>query len=208
MVIADGQALFRSGLARLLAADPRIDVVAEAADGDEAVRLAAKLRPDVVVMDVMLRNVNGIRATAQVRAHRPETRVLILTGIDGDGYIISALRAGAGGYMLKDADTESIIIGILAVNCGEQVVAAPVAERIVEMLTGDARATAYDGLTLREVEILRLVAGGAVNREIAESLNLSDKTVRNYVSRICDKLGIDDRGQAVLYAVRKGLVEM
>ena len=209
VMIADDQTLFRTGLARLLDEDSRVEVVGLAIDGAEAVKLAAKLKPDVVLMDLKMPNMDGIEATRQIVAQTPETKVLILTTFEADNHVIQALKAGARGYVLKDALSDAIVSGILAVVAGESVMAGAVANRVLEMLTG-ARTPKefYDGLTAREIEILKLLPTGMANKQIAFRLKISEKTVRNHVSNMYEKLSIYDRSQAVLYAVRKGLVEV
>ena len=209
VLIADDQTLFRSGLARLLDEDPRIEVVGQAVDGADAVKQAVKLKPDVVLMDLKMPNVDGIEATRQIRAQLPDMKVLILTTFDADNHVLQALEAGVSGYVLKDSMPEAIITSIQAVVAGERVMAGAVANRVLDMLTGAATPKEfYDGLTAREVEILKLLAAGMANKQIAYRLKISEKTVRNHVSNMYQKLNIYDRSQAVLYAVRKGLVEV
>ena len=209
VLIADDQTLFRSGLARLLDEDPRVDVVGQAADGVEAVKQAVKLKPDVVLMDLKMPNMDGLEASRQIRTQVPEVKILILTTFEADNHVIQALEAGVSGYVLKDSVSEAIITSIQAVMSGEKVMAGAVANRVLEMLTGQATPKQfYDGLTAREVEILKLLATGMANKQIAFRLKISEKTVRNHVSNTYEKLGIYDRSQAVLYAVRKGLVEV
>ena len=209
VLIADDQTLFRSGLARLLDEDPRVDVVGQAADGVEAVKQAVKLKPDVVLMDLKMPNMDGLEASRQIRAQVPEVKILILTTFEADNHVIQALEAGVSGYVLKDSVSEAIITSIQAVLSGEKVMAGAVANRVLEMLTGQATPKQfYDGLTAREVEILKLLATGMANKQIAYRLKISEKTVRNHVSNTYEKLNIYDRSQAVLYAVRKGLVEV
>ena len=209
VLVADDQTLFRAGLVRLLEEDPRVEVVGQAGDGAEAVDLAGRLRPDVVLMDLRMPNVDGIEATRRIAAEYPEVRVLLLTVLDADNNVIQALKAGASGYILKDSRPDSIVSSLLAVMAGERVMASAVANRVLEMLTGTTTPKEfYDGLTSREIEILKLLAGGMANKQIAYRLKISEKTVRNHVSNMYEKLGIYDRSQAVLYAVRKGLVEV
>jgi DNA-binding NarL/FixJ family response regulator len=209
IVVVDDQALFRTGLARLLNEDPRIQVIGQAEDGATAVDLVAKVKPDVVLMDLKMPNLDGIEATRRMLAGNPKVRVLILTSFDADTSIIQALKAGAAGYVLKDSQAEAIISSILAVMSGERVMASAVAQRVLDMLTGSTTPKEfYDGLTTREVEILKLLASGMANKQIAYKLGISEKTVRNHVSNMYEKLQIFDRAQAVLYAVRKGLIEL
>jgi DNA-binding NarL/FixJ family response regulator len=209
VLIADDQTLFRVGLARLLEEDERVDIVGQAGDGAEAVKLAGSLKPDVVLMDLKMPNLDGIEATRQIVAAYPGVKVLLLTTFEADNHVIQALKAGASGYILKDSRPDSIVSSLLAVMAGERVMASVVANRVLEMLTGTTTPKEfYDGLTGREIEILKLLAGGMANKQIAYKLKISEKTVRNHVSNMYEKLNIYDRSQAVLYAVRKGLVEI
>jgi DNA-binding NarL/FixJ family response regulator len=209
VLIADDQTLFRAGLARLLNEDSRVEVVGQAVDGQDAAKQAAKLKPDVVLMDLKIPGVDGIEATRQITEADPAIKVLILTTFETDGNVIQALKAGASGYVLKDSSADAITSSIVAVMSGERVMASAVANRVLEMLTGTTTPKQfYDGLTNREIEILKLLANGMANKQIAYRLNISEKTVRNHVSNTYEKLGIYDRSQAVLYAVRKGLVEV
>ena len=209
VLIADDQTLFRRGLARLLEEDPRIALVGEAKDGLEAVQKASALEPDVVLMDLRMPGLDGAEATEQIIRQNPAVKVLILSTFEADSYVLQALRAGASGYILKDAEPAAIASSIMAVLSGERVMAGPVANRVLDMLTGASTPKEfYDGLTAREVEILKLIAKGQANKLIAFNLKISEKTVRNHISHIYEKLQIYDRAQAVLYAVRKALVEL
>jgi DNA-binding NarL/FixJ family response regulator len=209
VIVVDDQTLFRTGLTSLLAEDERVEVVGQAVDGADAVKQATKLKPDVVLMDIKMPNVDGIEATRQITELVPGTKVLILTTFETDSQVIQALKAGASGYVLKDSSAAAIISSIIAVMSGEKVMASAVANRVLEMLTGTATPKEfYDGLTNREIEILKLLANGMANKQIAYRLKISEKTVRNHVSNMYEKLGIYDRSQAVLYAVKKGLVEV
>jgi DNA-binding NarL/FixJ family response regulator len=209
VLIVDDQTLFRTGLASLLAGDERIDIVGQAIDGADAVKQAIKLKPEVVLMDIKMPNTDGIEATRQIVEAIPGIKVLILTTFETDSQVIQALKAGASGYVLKDSSAAAIVSSIVAVMSGERVMASAVANRVLEMLTGTATPKEfYDGLTNREIEILKLLANGMANKQIAYRLKISEKTVRNHVSNMYQKLGIYDRSQAVLYAVRKGLVEL
>ena len=209
VLIADDQTLFRSGLARLLQEEPRITLVGEAANGREAVEKAAASKADVVLMDLKMPGMDGVESTAKITADQPGVKVLILSTFDADSYVLQALRAGACGYVLKDAQPAAIVSSIMAVLAGERVMAGAVANRVLDMLTGASTPKEfYDGLTAREVEILKLMATGKPNKQIAFTLKISEKTVRNHISHIYEKLEIYDRSQAVLYAVRKALIEL
>ena len=209
VLVVDDQTLFRTGLTSLLSEDERVEVVGQAIDGADAVRQALKLKPDVVLMDIKMPNVDGIEATRQITEGSPTIKVLVLTTFETDSQVIQALKAGASGYVLKDSSAAAIVSSIVAVMSGERVMASAVANRVLEMLTGTTTPKEfYDGLTNREIEILKLLASGMANKQIAFRLKISEKTVRNHVSNTYEKLGIYDRSQAVLYAVKKGLVEV
>ena len=209
VLVVDDQTLFRTGLTSLLNADERVDVVAQAVDGADAVKQAARVKPDVVLMDIKMPNMDGIEATRQIVEALPGIKVLMLTTFETDSQVIQALKAGASGYVLKDSTAAAIVSSIVAVMSGERVMASAVANRVLEMLTGTATPKEfYDGLTNREIEILKLLATGMANKQIAYRLKISEKTVRNHVSNMYEKLGIYDRSQAVLYAVKKGLVDL
>jgi DNA-binding NarL/FixJ family response regulator len=209
VLIVDDQTLFRSGLARLLDEDERVNVVGEAGDGLEAIQKVSSLKPDIVLMDLKMPNLDGIEATRKIVAEHPDVKVLILTTFEADNHVIQALKVGASGYILKDSRPDAIVSSILAVAAGERVMSGAVASRVLEMLTGNSTPKEfYDGLTVREIEILKMLASGMANKQIAYKLKISEKTVRNHVSNMYEKLQIYDRSQAVLYAVRKGLVEV
>lgn len=209
VLVVDDQTLFRTGLTSLLSEDERVDVVGQAVDGADAVKQATRLKPEVVLMDIKMPNVDGIEATRQIVEAVPGVKVLMLTTFETDSQVIQALKAGASGYVLKDSSAAAIVSSIVAVMSGERVMASAVANRVLEMLTGTATPKEfYDGLTNREIEILKLLANGMANKQIAYRLKISEKTVRNHVSNMYEKLNVYDRSQAVLYAVRKGLVEL
>ena len=209
LAVVDDQTLFRTGLTRMLGEDPRVEIVGQAANGEAAIQMVASTHPDVVLMDVKMPLLDGVEATRRIVAEHPQTKVLILTTFDADSYVIQALKAGASGYVLKDSQPEAIITSVLAVVSGERVMASAVANRVLDMLTGTTTPKEfYDGLTAREIEILKLLASGMANKQISYKLKISEKTVRNHVSNMYEKLGIYDRAQAVLYAVRKGLIEV
>ncbi len=209
VLVVDDQTLFRSGLVHLLASDSRVQIAGAAADGREAVEMCERLAPDVVLMDLKMPRMDGVEATKRLVEDHPGIKVLILATFETDRYVLQALRAGASGYILKDCEAEAIISGILAVLSGDRVMASAVANRVLDMLDGTTtQREFYDGLTGREIEIMKLLAGGMANKQIAYRLKISEKTVRNHVSSIYEKLKIGDRSQAILYAVRRGLVEV
>ena len=208
LAVVDDQTLFRTGLTRMLDEDPRVEIVGQAANGQAAIRMVASTHPDVVLMDVKMPLLDGVEATRRIVAEHP-ARVLVLTAFEQDNYVMKALEAGASGYILKDSRPAAIVSSLMAVVSGERVMASAVANRVLEMLTGTTTPKEfYDGLTGREIEILKLLASGMANKQIAYRLKISEKTVRNHVSNMYAKLEIYDRAQAVLYAVRKGLVEV
>jgi len=212
VVLADDQALVRTGFRMILAETDDIEVVGEAGDGDEAVRVAAAAGPDVVLMDVRMPGTDGIAATRRIRAAEPAPRVLILTTFDLDEYVYAGLRAGASGFVLKDALAPELISAVRVVASGEAVVAPTVTRRLIERFVGDGpeagrlSLAALDVLTGREREVLMLIARGLANAEIAQGLFLSEGTVKTHVSRILAKLGLRDRLQAVILAYETGLV--
>ncbi len=209
LLVADDQALLRIALVELLARDPRLEVMGHVGDGLQAVQKAVELGPDVVLMDIRMPGIDGVEATRRIKAARPGTHVLILTAFETDRHVLEALQAGANAYVLKDSDPVTLISSIIAVHSGQRVVTGSAASRVVDMLTGTGPTRAYyDNLTPREIQILTLLAQGLANKQIAHRIKISDKTVRNHISNIYQKVHVVDRSQAVLYAVRKGLVEL
>ncbi|WP_199424870.1 response regulator [Actinotalea solisilvae] len=216
ILLVDDQALLRMGFRLVLEAEDDLEVVGEAGDGRAAVDQVAALRPDVVLMDVRMPNVNGIEATERIAAAHPETRVLILTTFDLDEYAFAALRAGASGFLLKDARPAELVAAVRTVASGDAVVSPRVTRRMLELFSGQLPAPGDpepDGtdprlaeLTPRELEVLRCVADGQSNAEVAERLFLSEATVKTHVGRVLAKLGVRDRVQAVVLAYETGLV--
>ncbi|WP_435738102.1 response regulator transcription factor [Cellulosimicrobium sp. PMB13] len=208
VLVADDQALFREALTTLLEVQPGIEVVGDAADGAEAVRASATLHPDVVLMDLRMPVLDGIAATARLRAEQPAVRVIALTTFDDDEDVFAALRAGAVGYLLKDVTSSRLLEALVAAARGETVlqpsVVAKVVARVAE-LPQDAPPPGHP-LTEREVELVRLLAEGRSNREIAGVLYLAEGTVKNLVSSVLSKLGVRDRTQAALRARDLGIV--
>jgi DNA-binding NarL/FixJ family response regulator len=208
VLLADDQQLVRSGFRMILRADPGLDVVGEAGDGVEAVALARELRPDVVLMDVRMPRVDGIEATRRIAAMDAAPRVLVLTTFDLDEYVYTALRAGAGGFLLKDAPEEQLRAAIRVVADGGSLFAPTVARRLIERFvepTADA-APQLGALTPRELEVLRLLARGLSNAEIAAELVVSEHTVKTHVAHLLGKLGARGRIQAVIAAYESRLV--
>jgi DNA-binding NarL/FixJ family response regulator len=206
-MVIDDQTLFRRGLVKLLESDPRIKIVDDAANGVEAMEKIAKNPPDVALVDIKMPEMDGIETTRRIVSQYPATRVLVLTTFENDGYVVQALKAGASGYLLKDSQPEAVVSAALATLSGERVMTKSVSEQFLNLLDGGSQRERYDGMTRREIEILRLLGQGQTNKQIAYRLKISQKTVRNHISNFYSKLGVRDRSQAVLYAVRKGLVE-
>ena len=209
VLIADDHPVFRDGLASLLAPLPQIEVVGTAADGLEAVALAARLEPDVAVMDIAMPGLDGIEATRRVVAAQPGTRVLVFTMGEDEATLLAAVRAGARGYLLKGAEQAEVVQAIASVHAGGVVFGAALADRVATLLAAPAPATpappAFPGLSEREREILDRVAAGRSNGQIAAELYLSPKTVRNNVSMIMAKVGAADRADLIIRARSAGL---
>ena len=212
VLIADDQALVRVGLRKILESEPDTEVVGEAGDGEDAVAAARRLRPDVVLMDIRMPVLDGIETTRRIIATQPGTRVLILTTFGLDGYVFDALRAGARGFMLKDAPPEEIAAAVRIVASGEALLAPAVTRAVVEAFVKQAPTApaapppAMADLTPREREVLDLLARGLSNPEICELLVISEATAKTHVARILQKLDLRDRVQAVIYAYESGLV--
>jgi DNA-binding NarL/FixJ family response regulator len=210
VVVADDQTVVREGLVTLLGTMPGIEVVGSAADGEEAVSLVADFAPQVVLMDLRMPRVDGVEATRRIRAEHPDTQVVVLTTFADDESIVGALRAGAIGYITKDAGRDHIGRALQAAASGQAILDPAVQARLVEVATlpqtGSAGGPLPDGLTEREAEVLRLIAAGHSNAEIGKELFVSEATVKTHVNRIFAKTGSRDRSQAVAYAHRRGLV--
>lgn len=213
VLVVDDQVLIRAGVAALLRAAPGTEVVGEASDGDEAVRLAALHRPDVILMDIRMPGTSGIAATERIleTVTQPRPRILVLTTFDLDEYVYAALRAGACGFLLKDTGPQRLLAAIAAVAEGDTLFSPSVTRRLIEAYASRAGADAcppetLDALTGREVDVLRLVAGGLSNPEIAETLVISESTVKTHLNRTMAKLDLGSRAQAVVLAYESGLV--
>ena len=212
VLIADDQQLVRTGFRMILDAEPDIDVVGEATNGREAVAMARELGPDVVLMDIRMPELDGIEATRRVVQHDSDasTRVLMLTTFDLDEYVYDALRAGASGFLLKDAPATQLAAGVRMVAAGDALLAPSITRRLIEEFAATPPAAppppGLDELTPRELEVFRLVAQGKSNAEIAADLVISETTVKTHVARMMMKLGVHDRVQAVVLAYELGVV--
>jgi DNA-binding NarL/FixJ family response regulator len=209
VVIADDQGMVRSGLGSLLEGEADISVVGEAVDGNEALAVVRRTRPDVTLMDIRMPELDGLAATRTIVAEGSETRVLVLTTFDLDEYVFEALRSGASGFLLKDAPAEDLVSAVRVVARGDALLAPAVTRRVVEAFAALPRPVetgAPADLSPREVDVLRLLARGRSNAEIAAELFVSEATVKTHVSNVLAKLGLRDRIQAVIYAYEHGLV--
>jgi len=212
VLVVDDQRLIREGIASLLDIQPGVEVVGTAADGRDAVEKALTLRPDVVLMDVRMPELDGVAAVAILRQRAPDCRVVMLTTFDDERYVVQALRAGAAGYLLKDLPARRLAEAVRLAHAGVSLLDPAAAARLAAVLarpgTAETAPPAPPGgaLTGREVEVLRLVAGGWTNREIAARLYVSEGTVKNHISRILGRLGLRDRTQAAVYARDHGLL--
>ena len=205
ILVADDHRVVRQGIRMFLGLDPEFEIVAEAADGAEALAMARKYLPDVVVMDLLMPGIDGIQATGIIRRELPDTEVIALTSVLEDASVIGAVRAGAIGYLLKDAGADELCRAIRAAAAGQVQLSPKAAERLMrEVRTPDNP----EVLTTRETEVLRLIAQGMANKEIARELDIGEKTAKTHVSNILAKLGVPSRTQAALHAVRIGLVDL
>lgn len=211
VVMADDHALVREGIRNVLNRHPDIDVIAEASNGREAVALTLELRPDVVLMDIAMPEVNGIEATRQIKEQSPETVILVLTAYDDDRYVFALLEAGAAGYLLKNAHGDELISAIKEVHAGESILSPSVARKVLGKFIGsrgDRPAGETATLTEREIEILRLAATGLPNKAIAEDLSVSPRTVQLHLAHVFQKLGVASRTEAVVTGLKRGWLHL
>lgn len=214
LLLADDHAVVRAGTRELLERQPDLVIVGEAADGEEAVRLTHELQPDVVVIDVRMPRMSGVEATRRIKAECPNVRVLVLTAHDDDEYVFALLQTGANGYMMKTAEIDDLVRAIRTVAAGQSALAPEVTGKVVAQFASgkslpDMRTNTpdqYDGLTERELGILKLVGKGLSNKQIGKEIYISDRTVQAHLSNIFAKLGVNSRTEAVMYAVRKGWI--
>jgi DNA-binding NarL/FixJ family response regulator len=204
VLIADDHPVVRAGLRDMLSAQPDLDVVAEAVNGAEAVSLVDRLRPRVVLMDLRMPEVDGVTAIARIKGEHPDVQVLVLTTYDSDADILPAVEVGATGYLLKDAPREELFQAIRAAAQGKPVLTSSVAARLMERM----RNPNVEALTNREIEVLKLVARGANNRQIAGQLYITEATVKSHLIRIYGKLGVEDRTSAVTKALEQGILRL
>lgn len=210
LMIADDHKLFREGIKALLAVTDDIEIIGEAEDGDAALKKSRELEPDVILMDINMPGLNGIRVTEQILEKKPQTRIIMLTMLEDDASIFHAMRAGARGYLLKGADPDEMLSVIRAVAEGQALFGPAIATRLMNYfkelgVKSTAPGTPFPELTERELEILRLISQGLNNQEIAQKLVLSHKTVRNHITSIFSKLQVADRAQAIVRAREAGL---
>lgn len=212
VLLAEDHIVVREGTRELIQREPDMEVVGEAGDGEEAIEMVNKLRPDVVIMDIAMPKLNGIEATKQIKGLHPVTAVLILTAYDNDQYIFALLEAGAAGYLLKNVRGRELIEAVRAVYAGESVLHPAVARRVIDRLIFPAskptKNEIMEFLSEREIEVLKLAAKGISNKDIAQQLFLSPRTVQAHLGNIFNKLGVASRTEAVLYALRKGWISL
>ena len=206
ILVADDHPVVRQGLRTFLATQDDLDVVGEAATCTEATKRAAELRPDVVLLDLVMPGGDGIEAARKIRVASPGSKVIVLTSYPDDATVLPALEAGAAGYLLKDVEPQELADGVRRVNRGESLLHPAVAPRVIREAVGPT-ASAREALTPRELDVLRLLARGLPNKLIARELGIAERTVKTHVSSILAKLGVTDRTQAALYAVRERLAD-
>jgi NarL family two-component system response regulator LiaR len=207
VLLVDDHAVVREGLRTFLELQDGIEVVGEAADGEEGVREAERLRPDVILMDLVMPKLDGVEAMRELRRELPESRVIVLTSFAEDDRLLPAIQAGAAGYLLKDVRPTELARAVRAAHAGEALLDPAVAARLVEAIAQAPGEEPVERLTPREREVLEMIGRGLPNKLIARRLEVSEKTVKNHVTHLLAKLGVSDRTQAALYAARTGLVE-
>jgi NarL family two-component system response regulator LiaR len=212
IIVADDHTVLREGTRRILEEEPDMEVIAEAYDGEEAVRLATQLKPDIVLMDIAMPKLDGIDATKQIKHACPDVNVLILSAHDDDQFVFKLLQAGAAGYLLKTVHTQELISGVRAVHQGESVLHPTIARKVlrrIAMTSGKPSNTIIPGeLTEREIGLLKLMTRGLTNKEIASELGLSIRTVQGHVAQIFNKIGVSSRTEAVVRGLQKGYITL
>ena len=205
VLIAEDHAIVRAGLKALIATEPGLEVIGDVSNGLEAVAQARALRPDVILMDLSMPHMDGINATREIKSEHPGARILVLTSFIEDDKVFAAIKAGALGYLLKESSPDDLLRGIRAVHRGESWLHPAIAAKLIRDLQAPQNAPLKEPLTERELEIIKLVAQGLANKEIANQLEIAERTVRTHVSNILEKLHLANRTQATLYAIKKGL---
>ncbi len=211
LVIADDHAVVRQGTRSLLEREEDMEVVGEAGDGEQAVRLIEQLKPDVSIIDIAMPKLNGVEVTRQVKSRCPSTAVLILTAYDDDEYVFAILEAGAAGYLLKDVDSQEVVGAVRAVHAGESILHPAIARKVINRFSSAASAKAAEEkpaleLSERETQVLKMAAKGMSNKDIASELNISMRTVQGHLSSIFNKLGVGSRTEAIFQAAKRGWV--
>jgi DNA-binding NarL/FixJ family response regulator len=209
IVLADDHTIVRDGVAHLLNAEADFEVVGQASDGLQVIELVARLKPDVVLMDLQMPNLDGVSAIKSIKAADDQIKIIILTTYDTDEYILEGIRAGARGYLLKDVPKEELCRSIRLVNQGHSLMQPSLTARFFNLLAQrESKGSEVAALTERELEVVRLIARGDRNKEIAQKMAISEGTVKGYVATILQKFGVTDRTQAAMYAVQKGLIQL
>lgn len=210
VLIVDDHTLFRRGIQKMLEAEEDMRVVGEAANGAEAIQTTQALMPDVILMDIRMPEMDGIEATRLLHHEMPHLGIVFLTMYENDEYVFRGLQAGGRGYILKDADPNTMLRAIRAIANGESLLGPTIALKVLRQFSDleKRQETAIDALTPREVEVLQQIAEGISNKEVAQRLSISEKTVKNHINNILSKLHLYDRTQATLYAIRKGIVKI
>jgi DNA-binding NarL/FixJ family response regulator len=207
VLVVDDHAVVREGLRTFLELQDGIAVVGEAADGEAAVREAERLRPDVILIDLVMPKLDGVGAMRELRRRLPATRVIVLTSFADDERLLGAIRAGAAGYLLKNAEPQEVVRAVRAASAGQALLDPAVAARVVESIADRDAVAGAESLTPRELEVLALIARGRSNKLIAQELGIAEKTVKTHVGHVLAKLGVTDRTQAAVIAVRTGLAD-
>ncbi len=210
VLIADDHAIVREGLRAMLSMDDSVEVVGEASNGQEAVALAESLAPDVVLMDIRMSKLDGVEATRRIKSSNPQVSVIALSSYDNDEFVFQGIEAGASGYLLKDIACDDLVGAIHRVAQGESLMAPSVLRKVLDEFAhrAEERELPYEGLTPRELEVLQALTRGLKNEEIANELCITEKTVKSHLGSIFSKLGVNDRSQAILYAIRHKLVDI
>jgi DNA-binding NarL/FixJ family response regulator len=210
VLIVDDHTLFRKGICKMLEAEEDMLVLGEAANGREALQMVRRLIPDVVLMDIQMPEMDGIEATRTMHREMPHLGIVFITMYENDEFVFRGLQAGGRGYILKEADPDTMLRAIRAVANGESLLGSTIALKVMRQFTGMEKAhiSLADGLTLREIDVLKLIATGMSNKEISAHLSITEKTVKNHINNILSKLHLFDRTQATLYAIRTGIVKL